>query len=115
MVIVGEPDAYLEQPTAKDVRLVLEITDTTLRHDQVTKSELYACANVLEYWVLILKTRTLEVRRDPALLSESPKHYGYRSLTLYREEDRIMLMFAENVMIQVADLLPNHKGSEEAY
>src|SRR5579859_3771416 len=38
----SEPDAYADHPTGKDVRLVLEVSDTTPPHDRQIKTRLYA-------------------------------------------------------------------------
>ncbi len=111
MVVIGSPDDYDSHPTASSVLLVMEISDTTVRYDQTTKAHLYAFAGVAEYWVLILKTRTLEVRRNSISLPESPNGYGYRSLDLYRETDTVSPLHAPNVAIPVSSLLPRTKAS----
>lgn len=108
MVVSGSPDDYQDHPTPEDVALVVEVADTTVRYDQTTKVSLYARAGIAEYWVLILKTRTLEVRRDPILLQETEHEFGYRSLTLYRETDTVSPMHAPGSNILVSTLLPAH-------
>lgn len=110
MVVVGSPDDYEEHPTAEDVALVMEIADTTVHYDQNTKAPLYAQAGVAEYWILLLKTRTLEVRRDPILLPDSPTGVGYRSLTLYRDTDTVTPIHAGSASIPVASLLPARRA-----
>jgi len=106
MVVAGSPDDYEDHPTAAAVALAMEVSDTTVRYDQTTKANLYARAGVAEYWILILKTRTLEVRRDPIALSETPTDYGYRSLTIYRETDSVTPLNAGDAVISVSSLLP---------
>lgn len=114
MVVIGNPDDYDSHPTADSVRLVMEISDTTVRYDQTTKAQLYARAGVAEYWVLILKTRTLEVRREPITLPGSSNGYGYRSLDLYREMDTITPLQAPKASILVSDLLPRSRETGAA-
>ncbi len=97
--------------TRAEVARALE-SDTTVRYDQTTKAQIYARAGVEEYWVLILKTRTLEIRRDPISLPELPGGYGYRSLTLYRESDTVTPMHAPNAILRIADLLPRSKETK---
>ena len=109
MVVAGTPDDYQDHPTAAVVALVMEVSDTTVRYDQTKKAPLYARAGVVEYWVLILRTRTLEVRREPIALSEGPTGYGYRSLTLYRETDTVTPLNAGTAVIPVASLLPSRR------
>lgn len=45
------------------VRLVIEVSASTQRHDMVTKAELYAGAEIPEYWVVDVKRRRI-VRMD---------------------------------------------------
>lgn len=115
MVVIGAPDDYEDHPAADSVRLVMEISDTTVRYDQTTKVQLYAQAGVGEYWLLNLKTRTLEIRREPIILSESTGAYGYRSLTLYRETDTLTAQqggISGSPTVPVSDLLPRLRTLE---
>jgi Uma2 family endonuclease len=107
MVVSGSPRDYKSHPGGKDTRLVLEISDTTLRQDRHTKSRLYARAGVPEYWILILKTRVLEVRRDPAPPPENEQRSEYPSVQVFREEKALTPMNAPGSVIRVADLLPD--------
>lgn len=110
MVVAGNPDDYEDHPTAAAAALVMEISDTTVRYDQNTKAPIYARAGVAEYWILILRTRTLEVRRDPIALSETPTDYNYRSLTLYRDTDTVTPLHAGGAVISVSSLLPARRS-----
>lgn len=48
-------DAYRhEHPTAKDVLLLIEVSDSTLRYDLEDKARLYAKHGIPEYWVVDL-------------------------------------------------------------
>jgi Uma2 family endonuclease len=88
-----------EHPTAADVRLLVEVSDTTLRFDRGKKLKAYARFGIPDYWILNLRERRLEVYRDPA----GPE---YRSVALYIEEQVVSPREAPNASIQVADLLP---------
>lgn len=109
MVVAGAPDDYQDHPTAADVALVMEVSDTTVSYDQKTKAGLYARAGVAEYWVLLLKTRTLEVHREPITLPNGSATHGYRSLTLYRETDSLTPLNAPGTLIEVFSLLPTRR------
>ncbi len=111
MVVVGKPRDYKTHPTADKVKLVVEVSDTTLRQDRITKVRLYAQAGITEYWVLMLKSRRLEVRRDPILLDSRTGEFGYQSLTVHTESDVVSPLHAPKATIAVADLLP--PASEE--
>jgi Uma2 family endonuclease len=107
MIVVGSPRDYRQHPTGNDVRLVLEISDTTLRQDRHTKSRLYALAGVTDYWILILRTRTLEVRRNPAPSPENADRPEYLSVQTYQETESVSPLHAPDAVIIVADLLPD--------
>ena len=107
MVVVGRPRDYKSQPTSKEVRLVLEISDTTLKQDRGRKARLYARAGITDYWILILKNHTLEVRREPAPSPENARLYEYRNLQVLYPSDSIAPLHAAETTIRVADLLPD--------
>jgi Uma2 family endonuclease len=52
-------------PRGDETALVVEVADTTLRHDLTAKRDLYARAGVPEYWVLDITGRRLILHRDP--------------------------------------------------
>jgi hypothetical protein len=106
MAIVGKVQDYKTHPTGEQSRLVMEIADTTLRQDRDTKSRLYASGGVTDYWILVLRSRTLEVRRDPGVIDPATGEYGYRALTTYNEADTVFPLHAPESAVRVADLLP---------
>jgi Uma2 family endonuclease len=60
-------DAYRhEHPTAKDVLLLIEVSDSTLRYDLDTKARLYAAHGIPEYWVIDLVNRRVVRHRVPS-------------------------------------------------
>ena len=52
-------------PGPSDVRLLVEISDTTLAFDLGTKSRLYARAGIHEYWVVDVQGQRILVHRNP--------------------------------------------------
>lgn len=59
-------DRYVNShPTADDVLLIIEVSDTTLRFDREVKARLYALHRIPEYWVIDLTNDRLHVHRDP--------------------------------------------------
>ena len=67
-----EPDFALlkleskdDPPFAKDVLLVVEVSDATVKFDQSVKLAEYARSSIAEYWIVNLKDRQLEVYRQP--------------------------------------------------
>ena len=69
-ILAGTPRSHVpSHPTT--AALVVEVSDTTLADDMTEKAELYATANIPEYWVLDLNARCLHVYRAPAPLALS--------------------------------------------
>ena len=61
------PDFYTAaHPLPKDVLLVVEISDTTVKYDSSVKAAVYAEAGIHEYWLLDVNKDVLVVRTDPA-------------------------------------------------
>jgi Uma2 family endonuclease len=105
-----EPDAavlvhplrhYLTQgtPTATDVRLLVEVSDSTLAGDTGTKARIYARYGIADYWVVNIPDRTVIVHRLPG-----PD--GYASTISCDDAASITPLAAPNTLIRVADLLP---------
>jgi len=114
LVVQGALLDYLGRgPTAADVKLLIEISDTTLRLDRGKKAAIYARGGIRDYWILNLKERCLEVYRDPAPLSGSRYGFGYRSRVRYTEEASLSPLDAPQTQIRVADLLPGPKSQAE--
>ncbi|MEJ1963386.1 MAG: Uma2 family endonuclease [Gammaproteobacteria bacterium] len=53
-------------PTAADTLLVIEVSDTSLRHDLSTRMSFYARHGISELWVIDVEGRRLHVFRSPA-------------------------------------------------
>jgi len=105
-----EPDAaamqrpsvdYLRMgtPLPAEVRLSVEVSDSTLQWDLNTKKEQYGGAGIPEYWVVDIPNRLLHVFREP-----TPD--GYASETVLIPEDEVRLLAAPDAAVRVADLLP---------
>lgn len=104
-----EPDAsVLKEPVTRylrsapgpgDVRLVAEVSDSTLRDDLRTKAFLYARASIPEYWVLDVVSRRLFVHRLP-----SEGQYG--EITVYTEGEMVSPEAAPTATASISELLP---------
>jgi Uma2 family endonuclease len=106
---VPEPDAAIVPGTARDYTrarpttawLVVEVADSSLRQDRITKSAMYAAAGIPEYWIVNLVDECVEVRRDP-----EPAARRYRSVTIMRRGDAIELVALPGARLDAGDLLP---------
>ena len=85
-------------PTADDVLLLIEVSDSTLAHDRDTKGPMYAAAGIAEYWIVNLVTSQLLVHRD---LVDGV----YRSVETFGNEDSISPLAFPDVTIAVAEIL----------
>lgn len=54
-------------PTVKDVLLLIEVSDSTLRYDRETKTPIYARHGVPEVWIVDVNGRQVLRHREPAL------------------------------------------------
>lgn len=103
-VIAGTPGYYGDHPVS--AALVVEIADTTLRSDLTVKAELYATANIAEYWVLDLNNAVLHVFRDPQPLPAGLGATAYRTHTTLDATATVAPLAAPSGIIRVADMLP---------
>ena len=82
VVLRPRSDYYLnEHPHAKDVLLLIEVSDSTVQFDRKTKVPLYARHGIPEVWLVVgPHRRHIEVYRDP-----QPERGGYRTRFQVRE------------------------------
>ena len=86
-------------PGPSDLRLVVEVADTTLRRDTTTKARLYARAGIADYWVVDVAGRRLFVHRAPA-------EGRYAEVASYAEDETAAPLAAPSANVRVGDLLP---------
>ena len=90
-----EPEA---RPRPDQLRLVVEVSSSTLTVDRTIKARLYARSGIVEYWILDLEGRRMIVHRDPI-------DGAYRSIEIYSEQESVSTLAALDRTIRVADLL----------
>ena len=99
MLLHPRSDFYSENhPVAKDVFLLIEVADRSLKFDQNQKLRLYALHNIAEYWLLNINDACLEVYRQPF-------NGLYAEKTTLRSGDKITLSQLQNISIEIADIL----------
>lgn len=106
VVIQGQRRDFLENhPSAEDVALLIEVSDTTLYQDQTWKKRIYAQAGIAIYWIVNLSERQIEVYSQPSGPSDNPT---YHQLITYHEADQIPVILNNQKVAQllVRDLLP---------
>lgn len=104
-VVRGDTEDYDDHPGAESIALALEVSDSSLAKDRVIKAAAYAQAGIRDYWLLNLKDRTLEVRRDPGPDPADPMRAAYSSLHVYAETEEVAPLEAPDAAVRVGDLL----------
>jgi Uma2 family endonuclease len=104
-VVGGGPRDYAAaHPTS--ALLIVEVADTSLAFDRTDKASLYAAAGILDYWIVNLIDRQLEIRRSPRPDHAQPFGAGYVILTVHSPSDVVAPLSVPQAQIPVADLLP---------
>ncbi len=85
-------------PRSEELRLVAEVSSSSLAFDLTTKARLYARSGIVEYWVLDVAGRRLIVHREPV-------DGRYRSVVAFGEEERVAALAAPERDVRVGDLL----------
>jgi len=99
-VVAGLRSDYVDaHPTT--ALLVVEIADTTLVQDRITKSAIYAAAGIPEYWLVNARDDHTEVFRGP---DRSARGYGEQFVA--NRGSRLELRALPGVGVAVDDLLP---------
>jgi Uma2 family endonuclease len=98
LVVLAKPSREYQDANPKpgDLRLVVEISDSTLAFDLTTKAQLYARAGIVEYWVVDIAVRRLIVHCDP-------REGLYRSVIAYAEHEAVAPLAAPEAQFKVGD------------
>jgi Uma2 family endonuclease len=98
LLVLAKPSREFRDanPRPADLRLVVEISDSTLGFDLTTKAELYARSGIVEYWVVDVAARRLIVHREP-------REGLYGSVTAYSEEESVTPLASSGPAFRVAN------------
>lgn len=86
------------KPEARDIFVVIEVSDTSLVRDRDVKLPAYARAGIPEGWVLDVTGGVLIVGRDPGPT-------GYATTTVHRRGERLTVPGLPDVTLSVDELL----------
>ena len=98
-------DYLSNHPNSGDIGLLVEIADTSLAHDRVTKGRIYARDGISEYWIVNLEAEQIEVYTNPEVLAAEPS-YLLRVDFVPGDAVPLVLDGQEIARLPVADLLP---------
>ena len=85
-------------PCPHELRLVAEISCSTLAFDLTAKARLYARSGIVEYWVLDVEGRRMIVHRNP-------EGDGFRSVLAYGEHEYVSTLAAPSNEVRVGEFL----------
>ena len=92
------PKRYMEaHPTAKDVLLLIEVSDSSLENDQNLKMKLYSASGIPEYWVVSVDDEVVHVFREPS-------SHGYRWLVTAKLGNEIAPTARPMARLSISDL-----------
>jgi Uma2 family endonuclease len=95
-------------PEPKDVALLVEVADSSLRDDRTIMARIYGGGGVPVYWIVNLVDRRVEVHREPSAT-------GYGQIELFAEGTSVPVVIdgVEVGRIAVNDILPNRDPASE--
>jgi Uma2 family endonuclease len=109
-----EPDLAVVRGSPTDFRhahptrpaLVIEVAESSLPFDRVTKGSLYARAGIRDYWIVNLIDRVVEIHRDPGPDLTAPFGWRYTSVDRLRPGESVSLLDVPAAPLAVAALIP---------
>jgi Uma2 family endonuclease len=104
-VLVGNSRDFATKHPSTAV-LVVEVADSSLRHDRVVKAHRFALAGIADYWVVNLIDRQLEVHRNPVPGPDRPGRFHYADVTIVPADGHVTPLANTDIQIAVAELLP---------
>jgi Uma2 family endonuclease len=101
LIVLAQPLMIFKSgnPCPQDLRLAVEVADSTAGFDLATKSVLYARASIVEYWVLDIPRRRMIVHRNP----ESGR---YASVVAYNTDESVSPTACPGAVLPVSNVLP---------
>ena len=97
IVLTRPAGDFISYPKPSEIRLLVEVSDTTLRFDMTTKAALYARAGIVEYWVVNVNAREVTVFR-------SPENGSYVDIPSYRGDQEVTSLSAGENPVLVSSL-----------
>ncbi len=100
VVVASGPESNYDQrhPDYSEISLAAEVSDSSLRKDRTVKTVIYAGKVIVEYWIVNLVEKQVEVYTDPSA-------GGYTSTHVYKPGESIAPLFAPDISIAVSDFL----------
>lgn len=105
VIVKNREDDYLSgHPTEKDIILIIEIADSSLKYDQEVKLPLYAEAGINHYWLFNLREQHLESYSLP--YQKINGDYGYSRREIYLPNQEINLPSFNDLKLELLKIFP---------
>lgn len=89
---------FYEKPVPKDVLVLIEVSDATLKYDRDTKLALYAEAEIPEVWIVNLPNNIIEIRQKPS--------YGiYQLAKIFKRGEIVKSEVLPDLSLEVNEIL----------
>jgi Uma2 family endonuclease len=101
----GPARRYVRQhPTARDLAMVVEVSDKSLIRDRTLKRRAYAQARIPVYWIVNLVDEQVEVHDDP----RGERAATYRRVVIYGRDERVPVVIDGKSIghVLVSEMLP---------
>jgi Uma2 family endonuclease len=106
LAVVRGPRANYRNAHPAHPALIIEVAESSLGFDRVAKGSLYARAGIVDYWIVNLVDRVVEVHRDPGADVTAPYGWRYVSLQRLRPPSVVTPLAVPAAPIPVAAFLP---------
>jgi Uma2 family endonuclease len=99
LAIVNYRDDFYKggHPKPKDILLLIEVSDTTLKFDREVKIPLYAASGISEVWIVNLLDQVIEVYRHP-------EAHSYKTIQQYQQEETLSILALEGITVSVNEI-----------
>ena len=100
-ILKTREDDYLSaHPQPKDVFLIIEVADSTIKYDREVKIPLYAEEGVVEVWLVDINDECVEVYQEPV-------NGKYQKVQTFSRGDNLVMQAFSAVNISVNEILGN--------
>ena len=89
---------FYENPVPKDVLVLIEVSDATLKYDRDTKLALYAEAEIPEVWIVNLPNNIIEVHQKPS-------NGIYQLAKIFKRGESVKSAILPNLNLKVDEIL----------
>jgi Uma2 family endonuclease len=96
VAVVPLADYAREHPAS--ALLIIEVADSSIRKDRLVKAPLYAKSGFREYWLINVRTRTVDVHRGPSL-------DGWASVTRHSVGETLHPEAFPDLAVQIGEIL----------